>query len=548
MVHGSGIDCKMGDWVQSKLPCPLPGCNSSDAYHIHKDGHGFCFSCNRPTFVNQGINDLSFTYEYLPWRGVSAEAFRKYGAITRISSSGEPISIGFPYPTGGTKIRYLDRKEFYWEGTHKPGLFGMDRFSPGAHRYVTITEGELDAITLSECLSTGSGGSGVLFSNSPQAQLETVPVVSVQSASSARADCLSARSWLDQYERIYICLDQDTAGSDAAAAVARLFDPRKVFLVKLGRFKDPNEFVQHGCSDELRKIWWQAKKYLPTTIISSFEDFRAELSKPKAPSIPFPWKSWNDALYGIRKGESYLITALEGVGKTEVMHAIEHQLLKETDDNVAAIFLEEPKDRHLRAMAGLQLKCPAHLPHANVNDSEAASAVEEVVRRTDRLFIYSHFGTDDPEVLLDTIRYLVAGHQCGYVLLDHVGMVISGTAGEKERTTLDYIITQLEMMCVELNFALIFVSHVNDEGLTRGSRMISKIANNRIDLFRDIISSDEKIKNTVSVRVSKNRWGGKTGPINNLEFDQTTWSFNEKENETPKSNPKTNIQCESPSL
>ncbi|HYT41430.1 MAG TPA: hypothetical protein VEP90_03735, partial [Methylomirabilota bacterium] len=97
-------------------------------------------------------------------------------------------------------------------------------------------------------------------------------------------------------------------------------------------------------------------------------------------------------------------------------------------------------------------------------------------------------------------------------------------------------------------FALIFVSHVNDEGLTRGSRMISKIANNRIDLFRDIISSDEKIKNTVFVRVSKNRWGAKTGPINNLEFDQTTWSFNEKENETPNSNPKTNIQCESPSL
>jgi len=40
------------------------------------------------------------------------------------------------------------------------------------------------------------------------------------------------------------------------------------------------------------------------------------------------------------------------------------------------------------------------------------------------------------------------------------------------------------MMVKELDFALIVVSHVNDDGLTRGSRNISKIADIRLDLYR----------------------------------------------------------------
>jgi hypothetical protein len=49
---------------------------------------------------------------------------------------------------------------------------------------------------------------------------------------------------------------------------------------------------------------------------------------------------------------------------------------------------------------------------------------------------------------------------------------------------------RLEMMLVELDFALIMVSHVNDNGETRGSRMIGKICNTRIDLTRDVSSCD----------------------------------------------------------
>lgn len=231
--------------------------------------------------------------------------------------------------------------------------------------------------------------------------------------------------------------------------------------------------------------------------------------------------------YGIRTGESVLITAQEGVGKTEIMHDIEFKLLTETDDAIGAIYLEEPKRRHLQALAGRHLKRPVHLPDCGVSADETFSAVQEVVRDDDRLHLYSHFGSDDPEVILDTIRFLVSARNCRYILLDHITMVVSGLGGKDERTALDFLSTRLEMMVKELDFALILVSHVNDDGLTRGSRNISKIADIRIDLKRDITSSDPVIRRSTHLTVSKNRFCGRTGPAGVLLFDPMTYTLSE---------------------
>ncbi len=83
------------------------------------------------------------------------------------------------------------------------------------------------------------------------------------------------------------------------------------------------------------------------------------------------------------------------------------------------------------------------------------------------------------------------------------------------------------MMVKELDFSLIVVSHVNDEGLTRGSRNISKIADLRIDLTRDIQSADPVVRRTMHLMISKNRFCGRTGPAGTLLFDPETYTLSE---------------------
>lgn len=495
--------------VKEHLPCE--DCGSSDALAEYSDGHTYCFSCQKYSRARDRSSALpgKYTYEYIPWRGVLKETMEFYGVKTKIDDSGQPVEIGYPYPNGSYKIRDLSEKSFYTKGDiSKAGLFGQDKFSLGGHKYVTITEGELDALSLY--------------------QVTKGPVVSVRSSVSAVRDCSSSRAWLNSYERIYLAFDADGPGRDAAASCARLFDYNKVYSVNFSRRKDANEYLQNGEDEELKKIWWNSKKYLPENIVSSFSEFKTILEEPTKNGVSYPFPTLTGMTYGIRRGESVLVTAMEGVGKTEFMHAIEHHLLRNTNDNIGALYLEETKQRHLQAIAGIQLGKPAHLPDVGVTQEQTYLALMEAVGRDDRLYLYSHYGSDDPEILLDRIRFLVTACACTYIILDHITMSVSGLGGEDERRALDYLSTRLEMMVKELNFALIIVSHVNDNGQTRGSRYISKIADIRIDLERDLTNADSLTRNTTTLSITKNRFSGRTGYAGKIVFDPVSYTYYER--------------------
>lgn len=495
--------------VEQHIPCPA--CPSSDAYCLYEDGHGHCYSCGYHYSPTSTTADATFTYEYVGWRGIDANTFRHFSVKTKIDADGTPTALGFRYPSGATKVRLRDKKEFYWTGETKPGLFGSDKFASGSNKYCIITEGELDALSLYQVLR--------------------IPVVSVQSAASASRDCVADFAWLSGFERIYLAFDNDTAGKAALQSVARLFDYNKVFVIKFSNRKDANEYLVAGESEELNNLFANARRYLPESIISSFKEFKSILGDSPTRGIDYPFGTLTQLTYGIRTGETVLLTAQEGIGKTEIMHAIEHKLLKETDDAIGAIFLEEPKKRHLQALAGLVLRQPVHLPDCNCTTSEVFAALEGLVGKDERLHVYSHFGSDDPMVLLDTIRFLVSARNCRYVMLDHISMAVSGLAGEDERRALDHLATRLEMMVKELDFALILVSHVNDFGQTRGSRYIGKIADIRIDAVRNLTAVDPVSRNTTQLTVSKNRYSGRTGPAGSIIFDPLTFTMAEADND-----------------
>lgn len=493
--------------VQRAQPCPK--CPSSDAYFTYDDGHGYCFSCQYYFNPAKGGEDEGNSFEYLPWRGIEKECFRKYAVLTKIDREGRPISVGFPYPNKSTKIRTMDEKVFYWVGDSEAGLFGLDRFQAGGHQSVIITEGELDAISLH--------------------QVTGVPAVSVRSSSSAVADVTSARSWLAAYERIYLALDNDAVGREATRNIARLFDFNKLYHIKFTNRKDANEFLQHGEGHQLRNLFYNSRKYLPEEVINSSEEFRRILSEPRKAGVSYPFPTLTKMTYGIRTGETVVIKAPEKVGKTALMHSILHHLLKETDDNVGAIFLEEPKARLLQSIAGLELRRPVHLADCDCSSDQIYSALEKVLGRDERLHIYSHFGTDDPTVLLDTIRFLVTTRNCRYILFDHITMAVTGLANERdERRALDFLATRLEMMVKELDFALIMVSHVNDEGQTRGSRYITKVSDITIDASRNTMSVDEKTRRTIKLAVPFNRYCFMTGPAGDIVFDPDTYTLAEE--------------------
>lgn len=447
------------------------------------------------------------TFEYLPWRGITKSTMERYGVKTAVDASGKPNNIRFPYGNDAFKIRAIADKQFHSIGPmSEASLFGQSTFSGGAARAVTITEGELDALSAFQLLGS------------------KYPVVSVRSSSSAAEDCTRARSWLNSFEKIYLCLDNDEKGQLAAKKIAALFDFNKVYHVQLTQFKDANEYLVAGKGDDFKNIWWNARRYLPEGVISSTQEFNEIIDNAGVKAgTPYPFPRLQEMTYGIRTGEIVLITALEGRGKTEIIRAIEHHLLRNTDDNLGIIHLEESKARTLQGLAGYELESPVHLPDSPVNPQEVKDALSKLIRRDDRLHLYSHFGSEDPQVILDTIRFLVTSCKCRYVFLDHITMVVSGMGDDDERKQLDYISTRLAMMVEELDFCLFLVSHVNDNNQTRGSRNISKVADLWIHLRRDLSAETEEERNTTHLEINKNRFGSRTGPGGALYFDINTF-------------------------
>ena len=497
--------------VDQHVPCEM--CNSTDAKCTYSDGHGFCFSCKHyfPSATQQkekGDRNDAHTWETLPLRGLTKEALTFYGVKTKIAYDGRPLSTYFPYSTGGYKVRRWDLKEFFTEGPSPEKLFGEERFNAGSHKYITITEGYEDAIALYQVLKS--------------------PVVSVHSSATALRDCKRSFDYLNSFDRIYIAFDGDSPGRDAATEVVKLFDINKVYHVKFTKYKDANDYITHNEADNLKHIWWNSKKYVPENIVSTLTSFKTILEEERAQSISYPFPTLTQMTYGIRPGEIILLTGMEGIGKTEVMHSILHHILKEDKDaKVCAIFLEEPKKRLLQAIASIEDKVPYFLPNNEASNDTVYETLHSVVGSDDRLFIYSHFGSDDPEILLSTIRLLVAGYKCKYVFLDHITMAVAGRKGEDERLALDYLSASLNAMVNELNFSLIMVSHVNAKGDTRGSAYPAKIAHIRIDLERDLKSDSDLTKLTTYLTISKNRPASSTGPAGELLFDPATYTLGE---------------------
>ena len=433
-----------------------------------------------------------------------------------MGTKGEDITeYVFTRPNGQKLHRSSTEKKFWFTGKGAEGLslFGSDKFPLGG-RSITITEGYFDTLAHYEMMGN-------------------YPVVGVQSSASAKSECAEAWEYLNSFERIYLAFDSDIPGKKAAEEVSSLFDFNKVYLVKLRPdIKDSNAYLEKGLAKEYTKTWWNSQRYLPEGILSSFAAFDDVFDKDIAKeSIPYPWDSLNNMTYGIRTGEVVLITAQEGLGKTEIVRAIEYQILKHTETNVGIIHLEENKARTLKGIVGYELKQPVHLPDRSVSKEEMKETLRKVLGRDDRVHLYSHFGSEDPEVLLNTVRFMAGACQCKYIFLDHITLAVTGLQGEDERKALDFLSTKLAMMTEELDFTLFLVSHVNDNGQTRGSRNIGKIANMRIDLHRDLTAEDPLERNTTKLIVSKNRFSGTTGPSTDLVFDTQTYILNEKQEE-----------------
>ena len=252
----------MGKFIQHSV---CSNCGSSDANSQYEDGSWWCFSCHTYTrkegdnhmaesvakaIQNNTITTQQGSFEAITTRGITLETCKKYNVTINKDETGQVSHHNYPYydknnKLSAYKVRDVQKKDFRTTGSWPiTSLFGQQLFSSPS-KYITICEGELDALAAHQMLGN-------------------YPVVSIRNgAGSALKDCKRSLEFLDSFENVVICFDSDKVGMKASQDVADLFSPGKCHILTTA-LKDPCEYLVANKSKQFVSEWFNNKKqYTP---------------------------------------------------------------------------------------------------------------------------------------------------------------------------------------------------------------------------------------------------------------------------------------------
>ena len=538
----------MGEFVEYHKPCP--SCGGSDPVSINSDGSAKCFSCG--TFFKdyesamggnvadfnsfkRSNDNTSFTnsvYHALTDRSISLETAKKFGVRSVKDEKGNIIQHHYPVYINNeevaTKVRNPN-KAFTWSGSPKgTGLFGQQVAQTGG-KYITITEGECDAMAAYELLGS------------------KWPVVSVKNgAQGAARDVQENLEFLESFDTVVISFDNDKPGREAAKKVARIIKPGKAKILTLPtEFKDPNEMLKLGHHKAYVTAWWASKLYTPSGILNVSEERENYKKRERKESIPYPWSGLNAMLDGLRQGERIPLTGGTGLGKSSVTRELEHWLITNTNDKVGVIALEEDWRRTVDGILSIEANAKLHI------DSVRAEFSEEDLdnffnvlydgENKNRVFVHAHLGMNDVDSVFSKLRFMAMGLECKWIVFDHLHMLLSMTTDGDERRNIDSIMHNFRTLVEETGVGLILVSHLRrvdgnrghengiETGLNhlRGSQSIAQLSDCVISLERNQQSEDPIEASTTKVRVLKSRYTGDVGLATHLFYDKDSGRLSE---------------------
>ena len=533
-------------FVETHKDCPA--CNHRGCLAINEDGSAKCFSCGTyirnftgeamettPRLVKDSATIREGDFYALKDRGISLATAKKYGVRSMHNGNGDITRHFYPYYNGSEEVAYktriVDGKGFTAAGPISDcGLFGQQTVGDKGGKYITLTEGECDAMAAYELLGS------------------KWPVVSIKNgAQGAEKDVKNQIEFLERFDNIIICFDSDKPGQEAAKKVARLLKPNKAkIMVMPDGHKDANDMLRHNQHGAYVNAWWNAKTYTPSGVMNVSQNKDKYHNRVKKKAVPYPWEGVNKKLEGLRTGELVLVAGGTGLGKTAVTRELEHWLIKQTEDNIGIVALEEDWTRTVDGILSIEANAKLHIDRIREEHSreELDILFDDLFvdnENNDRVWIHAHFGSNDIDGIFSKLRYMIVGCECKWVVIDHLHMMVSATLEGDERRSIDSIMTRLRSLAEETGAGLILVSHLRridgnkghekgaetDLSHLRGSQSIAQLSDCVITLERNQQADDPVVASTTRVRILKSRYTGDVGIATYLQYDKDTGRLRE---------------------
>lgn len=487
---------------------------------VQKDGQSETKSIDKVAKINQAIEDgkllikksspdlVEGYFPTHPIRGISPKTFEYYGY--QINKE-KKLHIANYYNEAGQVVMQQtrdDKKQFYLLGdkSYNNTLYGSWLYTPDERVFITITEGQLDALSISESFD------------------RKYPVVSLPNGASAAEKVIRAnQKYLSGFKYVVLAFDGDGPGQEAVNNCLSLFEPGKLRIARFQR-KDANEHLKVGEKKEIRDAVYGAVEYIPEPILTG-QGLLDTLKDYKSNCKPWPWESVNRVISPIYIPGIYTIAGKPGRGKTVMMGEIMRHVV-ESGSKIGVISLEESVQKLIlklaTALTGHDLR--------NIRNRALTEEEIELCRFTaDNIVTFDHrtYGSK-LETIIENLPYIAQSLNCEFVLFDNLSYSATNTE-EDERRGIDQAMIKLKDNTTKHNYTLFNVTHLNEDNddykkcTIRGSRGISMYSDYIIYLDRDVESSDINIRNKLEFYIKKDRESGfDTGKCFSLKYNPCT--------------------------
>lgn len=294
------------------------------------------------------------------------------------------------------------------EADCEPSLFGWQAMDAKA-RAVVLCEGEIDCMTYSQL---GISALSVPFGGGKGAKQQWIEYEYHN---------------LDRFDEIWLSLDNDEVGREAAKEIARRLGEHRCRLVELP-YKDINECLMAGVSeDDIWQCLGTAKFFDPDELCSAGDLLQETIDAFEHRDVGLftsPWESLNSN-FKFRAGELTLVNGVNGHGKTEL---------------VGHIAIAAMNQEVRTCIASLELKPGKMLARLTRQTICTASPKREEIIMTnewfsDRLWVFKLTGTAKAGRLLEIFAYARRRYGIDLFVIDNLakcGLDEEDYGGQKE--------------------------------------------------------------------------------------------------------------------
>lgn len=532
----------MARWL-SKGPCDK--CSSSDAKWYHDDGHAFCFSCRayfpadnqkREVKVSRWrLEDIeAFPHADLRDREINLDTTKAYDVRQAVTpETGEPSNHIF-YRSGlgeGWKRKNKKNKRDMEIIGGYSGLFGQQRLAYGG-RFIILTEGEEDALSAWYIFNTKKG--------------KDYNIASVPNGSGlGGVQDQKVYELLTSFETILLAFDQDEPGKEALDRFAEIYGPSvSIRFAEWGSAKDINDLLTQGRAQDFLKAVNQSREYKPETVVQGAEIPFESISQPIRPGIQIrQFPELSKKLGGLRSGELTTVIAPSGVGKSSVVAEIGYDVIKNTEERAAWLFLEETKEKAAQRLIALDNNVPLFQYRLNpsiISEQDRWKSYNSLINNDRTKFINLKHGILDKNRLLPLLRWYHYTEGVKFFFFDHISLVFSADRDGDERKSIDNTLHDLAAFVSETGCSFTLVAHikrmnnkfyVNDEengakwlqvdaDQARGSGSFEQMSFNLLTLEPEYLESGEKGR--TRIKIAKNREQGILGVADIIQMNPRT--------------------------